>query len=230
MSADREFTVAIYVSEYKQICAWVFKNQTLETGGDLFGLWYDDHTAVIQFVLGPGINCQRTATSFYQDVGYLEKVGSYLTGKEGLCHIGEWHSHHTIGLKQPSGGDERTVWTNMPKYGLRRFLLFIANFELQNRDNEYDAVSVGCFLFEESETGHRTLIRGRFKLLPKESPLRSKCNQHYPDLMKEGESQNENEVISSLNEVLSSTTDMQSDRERPLMVRTSIRSACCTVM
>ena len=95
MSIEKQFTVAIYANEYKQICAWVLKNQTLETGGDLFGLWSDDDSAVIQLVLGPGRNCQRAVHSFYQDVAYLEKVGSNLTSNEGVCHIGEWHSHHT---------------------------------------------------------------------------------------------------------------------------------------
>ena len=175
MSKKREFTVAIYANEYREICAWVLKNQRLETGGDLFGLWSDDHSAVIQLVLGPGENCQRAVHSFYQDVEYLEKVGSNLTGKEGVCHIGEWHSHHTIGLKRPSGGDERTVWTNMPKYGLNRFLLFIANIETQIYGG--DAVSVGCFLFEfeKGTTRQLEVLQGKFHLLPNESPFRSKC-------------------------------------------------------
>ena len=216
MSTDKEFTVAIYVSEYKQICAWVFKNQDLETGGDLFGLWYDDYTAVVQFVLGPGTNCQRTTTSFFQDVEYLEKVGSRLTGKEGLCHIGEWHSHHKIGLKQPSNGDKRTVWTNMPKYGLSRFLLFIANFE--THESTYDSVSVGCFLFKESKTSHRKLFSGRFKLLPTESPFRSKCVRN-PSLIEGAEGLNENKEINSLDEVVTGSSEMKEDGERPLMVR-----------
>ena len=165
--------MAIYASEYKQICAWVLKERSLETGGDLFGLWNNDHTAVIQLVLGPGKDCQRTSGSFYQDVNYLEKVGSHLTRKEGLCHIGEWHSHHTIGLKRPSGGDERTVWTNMPKYGLSRFLLFIANIE--NRDL---SASAGCFLFEFENTNKRKQVRqGKFVLLQNESPFRSRCHE-----------------------------------------------------
>ncbi|KAJ7393011.1 hypothetical protein OS493_008259 [Desmophyllum pertusum] len=61
----------------------------------------------------------------------------------------------------------------MPKYGLSRFLLFIANIEPQNIGG--NAVSVGCFLFEESGTNHRKVLQGRFHLLPNESPFRSKC-------------------------------------------------------
>lgn len=224
--------MAIYGSEYKQICAWVFKNQDLETGGDLFGLWHDDHTAVIQFVLGPGKNCQRTTTSFFQDVEYLEKVGSHLTGKDGLCHIGEWHSHHKIGLKEPSSGDERTVWTNMPKYGLSRFVLFIANFETHK--SAYDSVGVGCFLFEGSETSHRRLLSGRFKLLPTESPFRSTFARN-SNLMEGAEGLNEDNEIKSLDEVVTGSRDMQNDRERPLMIHDELgsglpSSTCCSMM
>ena len=55
--------------ERHQIRDWVLKYKDLETGGDLFGLWLDAKTAVVQFVLGPGENCSRTTTSFFQ-VGF----------------------------------------------------------------------------------------------------------------------------------------------------------------
>ena len=216
MSTDRKFTVAIYANEYKQICSWVLKNHSLETGGDLFGLWWGDNIAVIQLVLGPGEKCKRTTASFYQDVEYLEKAGSNLTTKEGVCHIGEWHSHHTIGLKRPSGGDERTVWTNMPTYGLSRFLLFIANIEPQNIGG--NAVSVGCFLFEESGTNHRKVLQGKFHLLPNESPFRSKCLT----VLGEGaECINRDGDVRSLQRI-------SKDSKRPLMA--PIKSTCCILI
>ena len=215
--------MTIYADEYKQICAWVLKNRTLETGGDLFGLWFDDRSAVVQLVVGPGENCQRSATSFYQDVTYLEKVGSNLTGKEGVCHIGEWHSHHTIGLKEPSGGDQRTVWTNMPQYNLKRFLLFIANIEQKVYYGE-DAVSVGCFLFEETGT-KRKMLQGNFNLLPKESPFRSKCL----NVLQEGaEAMNKNEEIASISEIREKSS--QKNTERPLMLYQPNKASCCSLM
>ena len=229
MSTEKTFTVAIYANEYKQICAWVLKNQTLETGGDLFGLWSDDDSAVIQLVLGPGRNCARAAHSFYQDVAYLEKVGSNLTSKEGLCHIGEWHSHHTIGLKQPRGGDQRTVWTNMPQYNLRRFLLFIANIEPKASYGE-DAVSVGCFLFEETGT-NRKMLQGNFNLLPKESPFRSKCLLVLPCLQEGAECMNEDEEVASILEMRQ--TSSPQNTERPLILSQPLypgKTSCCSLM
>ena len=170
------FNVVIYESDYKQLCAWVLKKTNIETGGDLFGLWADKHTAVIQFVVGPGQNCQRSPVSFYQDINYLEEIGKHMTKKEGVCHIGEWHSHHQLGLARPSGGDENTVWNNMPTYNLKRFVIFIANLE-QLRKDSYN-VNIGCFLFElESDNGKEKqlpVLQGTFKILQKENPWNGK--------------------------------------------------------
>ena len=171
-----DFNVVIYESDYKQLCTWVLKNTDIETGGDLFGLWADKHTAVIQFVVGPGQNCRRSSVSFYQDINYLEKIGEQMTKSEGVCHIGEWHSHHQLGLARPSGGDENTVWNNMPTYNLKRFVIFIANLE-QLRKDSYN-VNIGCFLFElESVNGKEEqlpVLQGTFKILKNENPLNRK--------------------------------------------------------
>ena len=171
-----DFNVVIYESDYKQLCTWVLKNTDIETGGDLFGLWADKHTAVIQFVVGPGQNCRRSSVSFYQDINYLEKIGEQMTKSEGVCHIGEWHSHHQLGLARPSGGDENTVWNNMPTYNLKRFVIFIANLK-QLRKDSYN-VNIGCFLFElESVNGKEKqlpVLQGTFKILKNENPLNRK--------------------------------------------------------
>ena len=212
---DEQFKVVIYANEYRQICAWVLQHGYLETGGDLFGLWKDDNTAVVQLVLGPGKNCQRASASFYQDVDYLEKAGSQLIKKEGVCHIGEWHSHHKIGLKQPSGGDKGTVWRNMPKYGLNRFVLFIANIEMQVNS----AASVGCFLFERGTADQsQRVTQGQFHLLPQESPLREKFQK---DLKEGSETINEKEEISRIS-LFTADQSVEASQlaTRPIMCRT----------
>ena len=60
------FTVYINEGERYQINEWVMKYENIETGGDLFGLWLNETTAVIQFVVGPGKKSRRGETSFYQ--------------------------------------------------------------------------------------------------------------------------------------------------------------------
>jgi hypothetical protein len=175
--SKRNFQVIIYESEYRQIQAWVDKYQNLETGGDLFGLWSDDHTAVVQLVLGPGENCRRSGVSFYQDVDYLDRIGNQMTQNEGLCHIGEWHSHHKLGLSRPSGGDENTVWSNMDRYGIYRFCLFIANISSSwsQKGSIQDDVTVNGFLFEiNRDKSQLPVLQGKFKPIREKSPFRLK--------------------------------------------------------
>ena len=160
----KSFEVYINEGEMYHIQEWVSKHQNIVTGGDLFGLWLDDHTAVVQFVLGPGKKCRRTTTSFFQDVEYLQQAGSYLSDKHGLCNIGQWHSNHRLSLSKPSHGDENTVWGNMPVLGLSRYIVFIANIT-------HNKVTVNCFLFHY-QGRKRSLTKGQFKCLDGNSPLR----------------------------------------------------------
>ena len=81
-------------------------------------VWIVDWWAYSSCSMGPGEDCRRTTTSFFQNASYLANAGSYLTKQHGLCKIGQWHSHHTIPLYKPSAGDNNTVWRNMPTLGI----------------------------------------------------------------------------------------------------------------
>ena len=172
-SEEDKFRVFIYEDELRNIREWVLEKDNIETGGDLFGLWIDQHTAVVQLVLGPGKDCRRTKTSFYQDLDYLQQCGEAITEGHGLCNIGQWHSHHRLSLNEPSSGDEDTVWGNMPGLGLNRFIVFIATIE------NTSTVNVNPFLFEiDSETKRRLPVQpGAVKYVKScTSPLRSNKN------------------------------------------------------
>ena len=179
-SSRPPFQVVIPNGELAQIQQWVREYPNLETGGDLFGLWSNDNTAVVQLVLGPGKNSRRTLVSYHQDTVYFAKAGSILTENYGLCHIGEWHSHHTLGLAQPSDGDQHTVWSNMPNSGFKRFVVFIANLdkEIKSRKSKVARsfpVGLGCFLFEVKDTKPRKtyeMLQGFFDVPRGQSPYR----------------------------------------------------------
>ena len=110
------------------MCTEVYKHQHIETGGNLFGLWTTSGSAVIHVVLGPGKNCRRTTTSFHQDIEYLERVGRFVNDNCMFCHIGEWHSHHSLALNKPTAADEQIIGSNFPQ-GLTKFLVIIANIK-----------------------------------------------------------------------------------------------------
>ena len=102
----------MFTNDYKTMCAEVSKHQHVETGGNLFGLWTTSGSAVIHVVLGSG--------RFVND-GY------------GLCHIGEWHSYHSLTLNQPTAEVEQAVRRNFSQ-GMSKFLVISAN--INNGDNE----------------------------------------------------------------------------------------------
>ena len=97
-------------------------------------------------------------------------MGEKLTTYQGLCNIGEWHSHHRIGLPSPSRGDQTTVWKHMESVAGGRFLVFIASI---SGSKSRPDVNIGCFMFC-SET--RTMTEGLLTTLQKCSPIRGQFN------------------------------------------------------
>lgn len=114
-------------SEIDYISRCILDYKHIETGGQLFGDWTADGTPRVLYAIGPGRNANHQSTFFNQDVDYLVKVGRLLNEKFGLQHIGEWHSHHQLGLAHPSGHDASTMVTSIRNNHLRRFLLCIGN-------------------------------------------------------------------------------------------------------
>jgi hypothetical protein len=134
----------IYKSELDYISRCVLDYPNIETGGDLFGFWTHSGYPVIQYVIGPGTNANHQSTFFNQDANYLSEVGNKLRETHGLQHIGEWHSHHQLGLAEPSGHDISTVCKAIVQYNLSNFFLVITNV----RDN---SSSVNGFMFNKDK-------------------------------------------------------------------------------
>jgi hypothetical protein len=156
--------IAIYQSELDLVSRWVMDYPDLETGGDFFGFWTRHGDPVIQFVLGPAGNARRTGHSFYQDIDYLKRCGEVLNGRFGLEHIGAWHSHHRLGLSQPSAGDVTTMKNALRSQDLSRFLISICNI------TGPQSVSIGGFLFRRD--ARDDYEHCEWKVLKEESPIR----------------------------------------------------------
>jgi hypothetical protein len=117
----------IYKGELDYISRCVLDYPDIETGGDLFGFWTYSGYPVIQYVIGPGKRSNHQVAFFNQDIDYLKEVGNALRQAHGLQHIGEWHSHHRLGLAEPSGHDITTVTKAIYNYNLGKFFLVITN-------------------------------------------------------------------------------------------------------
>lgn len=128
VDATRPSPIAIiYKSELDIISRFILDYPNIETGGQLFGYWTATGTPVVCYVIGPGRHASHKPTSFVQDWDYLEHVGAELNERYRLQHIGEWHSHHQLGLAHPSGGDVNTMSFGVGKPGFPRMLLCIGN-------------------------------------------------------------------------------------------------------
>jgi hypothetical protein len=79
----------------------------METGGDLFGV--DSDMVVVYLATNAGPAAIRDAAHFRLDVEYLRTLSSILAADWGLRYLGDWHSHHRLGLTAPSGGDRRRI-------------------------------------------------------------------------------------------------------------------------
>jgi predicted transposase YbfD/YdcC len=96
----------IWESELRAIAvetaAW-----TIETGGDLFGRWQG--TPIVFLATKAGPNAQRSNAHFRLDVDYLRQLSEPLAEDWALRYFGDWHSHHRLGLLEPSSGDRRRI-------------------------------------------------------------------------------------------------------------------------
>ena len=117
----------IYKSELDYISRCILDYPDIETGGQLFGFWTTEGIPVVMYAIGPGPNSEHHVVHFIQDSNYLEQVGEVLINKYGLQHIGEWHSHHQLGLAKPSGQDSSNMFHLVQKFSFRHFLLCIGN-------------------------------------------------------------------------------------------------------
>ena len=80
---------------------------SIETGGDLFGRWNGVPTVFLATKAGP--KAQRDQAHFRLDVDYLRQLSEVMASDWDLRYFGDWHSHHRLGLSEPSSGDQRRI-------------------------------------------------------------------------------------------------------------------------
>lgn len=117
----------IYRSEMDYISQCILDYQNIETGGQLFGFVTEYGVPVVCYALGPGRNANHQSTFFNQDTHYLQSVYNEINARYQLQYIGEWHSHHQLGLAKPSGHDAQTIVNGIQRHQFRHFLLCIGN-------------------------------------------------------------------------------------------------------
>lgn len=166
--------VVVFQSELDYLSRCILDYPNIETGGQLFGYWTSAGVPVVLYVLGPGDNANHQHAFFNQDVEYLEQVGRLLTNEFGLQHIGEWHSHHQLGLAHPSFHDARNIRESMQHYGLSRFLLCIGNCTETTS-------TVNAFNFAGTSPVYR---EAQWEVMAMDSPFRKVVDQRLEGLLR----------------------------------------------
>lgn len=192
--------VQIYRGELEFISECVIQYPDTETGGDFFGFWSREGDAIVQYILGPGERTSRTGTSFFQDIDYLRECGAILHESFGLEHIGAWHSHHQMGLSEPSSGDVRTMRNALGNENVPRFLISICNIENAG-------ISLGSFLFSRDNSAD--YIRCNTVVLPGDSPIRHSLRTQASDTKRLRESAQKAQPGSSRNSISFRLPDQQ---------------------
>jgi hypothetical protein len=162
----------IYAGEAERIARWTEEYRDAETGGELYGLYLPSGAFVVLLATGPGPRARRTATSFFQDADVFRRTTRHLFETHALQCGGSWHSHHSLSLAEPSGGDSATVVRAMERHDVSDFTLVIAN--LSNAEGRPDprglATLRGFGYRQEDGERYESLT---WVELPGESPIRS---------------------------------------------------------
>ena len=111
--AGKPSRLEISRANYEFMAKETLKYPHHQTGGELFGLWKTDGTAIVTHVTGPGRHALLAVNNFQQDHEYRAAVAILLRQRASVAQIGEWHSHHQLGKKEPSKGDSQNAVARM---------------------------------------------------------------------------------------------------------------------
>ncbi|MHB8070611.1 MAG: hypothetical protein ACYDHF_01465 [Candidatus Cryosericum sp.] len=156
----------IYQGELEIMARFVRDYPDIETGGDLFGFWTHTGSPVVEYVLGPGHQANHEGAEFHQEAIFLRSCGAMLRDLHGLQHVGTWHSHHRLGLTEPSNGDSTTMQKAVENNQFSGWMLTICNFRDQT-----DLVELRSYMYRPGQEGAHSQLT--WIVLPGASPVRT---------------------------------------------------------
>jgi hypothetical protein len=167
-------TVRIYESELDVIFDETQSHSDIETGGSLFGLFSHSGDPTVQLATRPTKNAVRRSHSLDLDPQVTFDMETILWKRFGTQCMGMWHSHHSIGLYEPSSGDRERTRRYGQKFQRPQYVEIIANFTGGSRTKLLGKSATKVLLTPFFYLDSRVLSRSNteFEVLPGESPLR----------------------------------------------------------
>jgi hypothetical protein len=174
------YPVRIYESELQVIGDETLDFPRIETGGNLFGSLTHGRAPVVWLATRPAGKFSRRETSLELDHKLQRDIEAMAWRQFGIQFLGLWHSHHQIGLYEPSEGD-RIRTANYAVKAERKFYVEIlcnlprAEGERRGRDSEQDRsagpVIMTPFVYVDAPKAERSAAE--ITVLPGVSPLRA---------------------------------------------------------
>lgn len=165
--------IIVYQSELDYLSCCILDCPNIETGGQLFGFYASKGTPVVCYAIGAGEHANHQITFFNQDIDYLQTIGTILNQEYGLQHIGEWHSHHRLGLDHPSGHDAQTMHNSIDALHLGQFLLCIGTTDGRS-------ANINAYTFRENDPYY---YPSKWHIKAEPSPYRQVIDERLKDLL-----------------------------------------------
>ena len=127
---DAATRILLYEYEAIRIAKYAQSSPGIEIGGDLLGFYAPTGNPLVFIASGPGPTARRDATHFQQDPQYQATIFNHLALKFRMFYVGDWHSHHGLGLSEPSGSDDAKLQDLSAKNGWPRLFSLIVQTEL----------------------------------------------------------------------------------------------------
>lgn len=166
---SEHYIVRVYESELELITDETSGHHELETGGNLFGLFSHGGGPTVFLATRPAGKVGKSPTSLALDPEVTRLLEQLAWERFGVQSIGMWHSHHWIGLMEPSRGDRERTRRSAERYHRPQYTEILANF-VGVQGTADTAVQLTPFLYVDA----RKLVRAEavIQVLPGVSPLR----------------------------------------------------------
>jgi hypothetical protein len=128
-STNRVPRILLYESEARRIARYTQSSERIEIGGDLFGFYEPGGSPMIFIASGPGPAARRDVTHFQQDAEFQVRIFNQLASQYRMFYLGDWHSHHNLGLSEPSGSDDAKLQDLAAKNGWPQLFSLIVQTE-----------------------------------------------------------------------------------------------------
>ncbi|REE96923.1 hypothetical protein [Thermomonospora umbrina] len=180
--------IRVYESELDLITDETLDHHEVETGGSLFGLFGHGGAPVVFLATRPAGRVAKRSTSLELDPEVTQALEQLTWGRFGMQCIGMWHSHHWIGLTEPSGGDRERTRRYAQRHHRPKYTEILANFVGDDRrppkgSARRDDVCVQLTPFFYPDARQLTRDQSVIEVLPGQSPLRrALSDQNVPDV------------------------------------------------